>query len=86
MYLEELLVNPDEDISSDGSTEWINQIDRGGLLHVNEMFKMLQCMEVEFCYHLANKNINSFAIAGICKNKYVLFYWELLSGMCETEE
>ena len=81
MYLEELLVNPDEDISSDGSTDWINQIDRGGLLHVNEMmFKILQCMEVEFRYHLDKENIKDSAISGICKNEDVLFYWELLSG------
>ena len=86
MYLEELLVNPNEDVSSDGSTDWINQIDRGGLLHANEMmFKMLQCMEVEFRYHLDKENIKDSAFSGICENEDVLFYWEL-SGMCETEE
>ena len=50
------------------------------------MFKMLQCMEVEFWHHLDKENIKDSAISGICKNEDVLFYWELLSGMCETEE
>jgi len=88
MYLEELLVeDPDEDISADGSTDWINLVDRGGLLHVNElMFKMMQHMEVEFRHHLDSENIKASAISGICNNDEVLFYWELLSGMCEKEE
>lgn len=52
------------------TSDWINQVDQGGLLHVNEMmFKMLQCMEVEFHYHLDKENIKDSAISGICKNE-----------------
>ena len=47
-HLDELVVpDPNKDISKDASTDWINLIDRGGVIHVNEMiYQMMKQMEI----------------------------------------
>ena len=53
-HLEELVFSgPAQDTSEDFSTDWINLIDRGGLVHINEtLYLMMQHMEVELQSHL----------------------------------
>ena len=78
------MVDSDEDISAERSTDWVNQVDRGGLLHDNELMRSIWMLK--FCCHVDSENIEDTAISGICKSEKVLSYWELLSGMCEKEE
>ena len=40
LHLEELTTTPDSDDESSSSSDWIKLIDRGGLVHVNEMMYM----------------------------------------------
>ena len=89
-HLDELVVpDPNEDISGDASTDWINLIDRGGLIHVNEMmYQMMKQMEIIVRPYLKSESttLNDDAIKAICLDDNVLFYWELLSGMWEVDE
>ena len=39
--LDELIVDPNEDVAKDASTDWINMRDHGGLVHVNEMMYLM---------------------------------------------
>ena len=42
-HLDKLVIpDPNEDISGDASTDWLNLIDRGGLIHVNEMMYQME--------------------------------------------
>ena len=89
-HLDELVVlDPNEDISGDASTDWVNLIDRGGLTHVNEMmYQMMKQMEITVRPYLKSENttFKDNAIKAISLDENVLFYWELLSGMWEEDE
>lgn len=89
-HLDELVIpDPNEDISGDASTDWINLIDQGGLIHANEMmYQMMKQMEITVRPYLRSENITlkDDAIKAISLDENVLFYWELLSGMWEEDE
>ena len=86
--LEELVLSDlTQDFSPDSSTDWINLIDQGGLVHINEMlYLMMQHMELELRSHLKSENIKENATKAILHNEEVLFYWDLISGMWEDKE
>ena len=46
-----------QDTSEDFSTDWMNLIDREGLVHINETYLMMQHTEVELRSHLQSENI-----------------------------
>ena len=74
---------------SDESQEWIEMIDRGGLLHVsNEMYMIV--MEVQIHQELQQDvtQVLSFKdkiLKTIISNEDVLFYWCILSAPWEVE-
>jgi len=89
-HLSELVVDPNDDVAGDASTDWINMIDRGGLIHVNEMmYLMMKQMEITTRQSLKCENadtLKDICIKAITTNDDVLFYWDLISGMWPDEE
>ena len=89
-HLTELVVDPNEDIAGDASTDWINMIDRGGLVHVNEMmYLMMKHMETTMRQGLKCETADTLkedCIKAITTSDDVLFYWDLITGMWNDEE
>jgi len=85
-----LVVDPNEDIAGDASTDWINMIDRGGLVHVNEMmYLMMKHMETTMRQGLKCETADTLkedCIKAITTSDDVLFYWDLIAGMWNDEE
>ena len=90
-----LLKNKDDsETSPSSSTDWINAVDRGGLLHVSEGTSMFfLAMEEVVREHLhANKipamkdGYKSMVIKAITESEDVKFHWCLLTAECEDED
>ena len=85
-HLDELVVpDPNEDISGDASTDWINLIERGGLIHVNEMmYQMMKQMEIIVRPYLKSESttLNDDAIKAISQCFVLLgaSFWNVGSG------
>jgi len=84
----ELVVDPNDDVAGDASTDWINMIDHGDLIHVNEMmYLMMKQIEI-MSQSLKCENADTLkdvCIKAITTNDDVLFYWDLISGMWPQE-
>ena len=82
----------DEDGVADESQDWLQEIDRGGLKHVNSnMYLLMAAMELELqvLLHQAGTQqikLKEKAIASIQANKDVLLRWSILSADWEAEE
>lgn len=79
----------------DESQDWIKQIDRGGLKHVNfAMYSLIVAMELRLqavlqqvphqCYR--SHNIKKDAITSIMECEKVKYHWDALSEKWEVEE
>ena len=82
----------DEDRVADESQDWLQEIDRGGLKHVNSnMYLLMAAMELELQVLLRQAGTQQIklkekAIASIQANKDVLLRWSILSADWEAEE
>ena len=82
----------DEDGVADESQDWLQEIDRGGLKHVNSnMYLLMAAMELELQVLLRQAGTQQIklkekAIASIQANKDVLLRWSILSADWEAEE
>jgi len=78
----------------DESCEWINAIDRGGLIHVSEnMYWFTASMELEVKKHLStspsgntSSNLKSTLQDAVGISDDVLFYWSMVSANWGEEE
>ena len=91
--LDDLVTTPDDASEpEDSSSDWLMLIDRGGLIHVNEMmYQTLAYMELELRPLLKKKcqdHVHGITIENtvekLCKNENVLFHWNLVSGMWDA--
>ena len=74
----------DDDSSSDLSAteDWTNLVDRGSLIHVNDItFMVFTSMELEVRKHLktTSTGMKEMILEELLKNEDVLFYWSLVS-------
>ena len=98
-HLEDLVSFPADSSGSDqeqqegSSCNWLNLLDRGGLIHVNGMvYQTIICMEIQLRPMLEKKcqepshclNMQSI-VEKLTRDEDVLFYWTLVSGMWDNE-
>ena len=74
------------DLSSDGSepdnssSDWINMVNRGGLMCINNItFELFLAMEYELRSHIGAENICKEAASHIKTSEDVLFLWDIIS-------
>ena len=72
------------DLSSDGSepdnSDWINLVNRGGLMCINNItFELFLAMEYELRSHIGAENICKEAVSHIKTSEDVLFLWDIIS-------
>ena len=89
--IEGLLKAKDDEGEESSSAEWVNEVDRGGLWHVEEGTCMLfAAMEEEVREHFqvggmeVGKRYRQRLIDAVCNNEDVLFHWCMLTA--ESEE
>ena len=84
----DLLDDGDEEHSE--SEEWLDLVDRGGLMRVNETtFQVCLVMETEPRQHLKSENIPNFKTyidKQVLENEDVAFYWSILSAEWEESD
>ena len=84
-----LLDLADDDDDDNQSQDWIKAVDRGGLIHVNNMMYQL-CMSLELALrrHLCNGTPPNFEDAPneLCQDESVLYYLSMVSVDWEEEE
>ena len=79
----------DGDEEHDGSCNWIQMIDRGGLTHVNNVtYNAFLSMELELRRHLTREQPPNFrdVAENIKKNEDVQFSWSMVAADWEEEE
>ena len=87
------LLENGEEVAATSSADWLDTVDRGGLLHVTEGTYMLFCaMEEELRQHLQRRRVQDMTEGFkecICKaitdNDEVQFYWCMLSPDVDDE-
>ena len=96
-HLDDLVSFPADSSGSDQEQQegcnWLNLLDRGGLIHVNEMvYQTIICMEVQLRPMLVKKcqeqshglNVQC-VVEKLTNDEDVLFYWTLVSGTWDEE-
>lgn len=84
----------DDDNADSLSSEWLNEVDRGGLWHVNEnTYMTFVAMEEEIRRHLRNTSAPHMVtgykekvVKNIASNEDVLFYWSMAGAEIDDEE
>ena len=95
--LDDLVTSDNADDFSElegSSSDWLMLINRGGLIHVNEMmYQTLVYMELELrpllkekCQDYTRHGVTiKSTVEKLCKNENVLFHWNLMSGIWDAE-
>lgn len=83
-----ILLDDDDEVSVKDSTEWLNSVDRGGLLKISDIFyEFLVAVEVEVRRHFPavltdaydNEDLKTAAICSTMSSENVHFYWEIIT-------
>ena len=74
----------------DDSATWVKSVDRGRLVHVNDMlYTFFLAMELVLCRHLASHRASELSTLTATKNvtddSNVKFYWSMLSASWEED-
>ncbi len=76
------------------SEDWLNMVDRGGLVHVTEgVYCFFHAVEFALRKHLKMKDAGQMTqgfkerlVASVTTNEDVLFYWCMITTLLEEEE
>ena len=85
----ETLTDTSMEINEDVSEDWMNTVDRGGLIHVTDQtYRFFVAMEVAVRAGIAKhpENFKETVKAGILENEDVQFHWSILSAEWNIEE
>ena len=68
------------------SEDWVNMIDRGGLIHISDsLYMVFYSLELQFRHHFTTTKETGTILQKILQDDDLLFYWSLVSVNWDVE-